>query len=132
MFFGVLGFSDGSLSRVPPWFFAGFAFVLGTIVASFLGVVGERVPRGETLGGRSHCVCGAPLGAWSNIPVLGWILSRGVAACCGAAIPRRYVLSEVGLGVVWAAGVVLVWWGWLLLALISGALLLAMNWVEVE
>jgi len=85
---------------MPSWFWGIFAFLLGGVIASFLGVVGERLPRHETLGGTSHCVCGEKLGA-GNVPIFGWLFLRGRASCCGAKIPARYVLTEAGLALVW-------------------------------
>lgn len=91
-----------TLSLAPWWFRAAVAFCFGAIFASFICVVGERVPRHETLGGRSHCVCGADLG-FTNIPILGWLLIRGKARCCGAKVPIRYFLIELALALAWAA-----------------------------
>jgi leader peptidase (prepilin peptidase)/N-methyltransferase len=78
------------------------AGVLGGSLASFAAVVLDRVPRGETLGGRSHCVCGQPIGAVDNVPVVSYLARGGRARCCGARIPTWYVVVEllgVGLGV---------------------------------
>lgn len=77
------------------WLCAVMTGVVWACLASFAGVVAERVPRGESINGRSHCVCGRQLDALQNIPVLGWCVSRGRASCCGAVIPRRYVVSEM-------------------------------------
>ena len=93
------------MSLMPLWFWAAVAFFMGGAIASFLGVVGERVPRHETLGGRSHCVCGKELGASANLPVIGWVLCGGKAHCCSSRIPVRYVLAEASLAVGWALAV---------------------------
>jgi leader peptidase (prepilin peptidase) / N-methyltransferase len=71
------------------------AGVLGACVASFLAVVIERVPKGESIGGRSHCVCGAAIAARDNVPILGWLLRGGRARCCGARIPAWYPVFEL-------------------------------------
>lgn len=76
---------------VLPVVSAGF---YGAALASFACVVAERVPSGISIGGRSHCVCGRQLRAAENVPVLSWLVLRGRARCCGAAIPARYVLAE--------------------------------------
>lgn len=73
-------------------------FALAAALASFACVVGERVPAGHPVTGRSHCVCGRQLTARENIPVAGWVRARGVARCCGSRIPTRYVLAETGAG----------------------------------
>ena len=69
--------------------------LLGASIASFLAVVVDRVPRGESLGGRSHCACGEAIRAVDNVPVFGYLTHRGRARCCGARIPRWYLVAEV-------------------------------------
>jgi leader peptidase (prepilin peptidase) / N-methyltransferase len=81
---------------------------VGASIGSFLGVVIERVPRGESLGGRSHCVCGAPIRALDNVPVISYLVRRGRARCCGASIPAWYLAIEAGGAVVALAGYLLV------------------------
>lgn len=81
-------------TALPPLALAVVLGLLGAILASFLCVVAERVPAHETLGGRSHCVCGRQLSGLENIPVLSWLVLRGRARCCGARIPAYYVLAE--------------------------------------
>jgi leader peptidase (prepilin peptidase)/N-methyltransferase len=77
-------------------------FLIGAATGSFLCVVIERVPAGESIMGRSHCVCGRQLKGFENIPVMSWLVLRGKARCCGAKIPSRYILVEVGSGLVFA------------------------------
>jgi len=69
--------------------------VLGACLGSFVAVAAERLPRGESLGGRSHCVCGAPIEARDNVPILGYLVRGGRARCCGARIPWWYVAVEI-------------------------------------
>jgi leader peptidase (prepilin peptidase)/N-methyltransferase len=80
-------------------------FPAGLIFGSFVTVVGHRVPRGESVvGGRSRCPgCGAQIAAYDNVPVLSWLLLRGRARCCGAPISPRYPLTELTLGLLFAA-----------------------------
>jgi leader peptidase (prepilin peptidase)/N-methyltransferase len=72
------------------------AVFLGGALGSFAGVLLDRVPRGEPITGRSHCVCGAPVAPWDNVPVLSYLLRRGKARCCGATIPSWYLWVEIG------------------------------------
>jgi len=90
---------------------AAIAFLGGLIAGSFVTVVAHRVPRGESIvGPRSRCpACGAQIAAYDNVPVLSWTLLRGRARCCGAAISSRYPLTELGLGVLYAATVLVLW-----------------------
>jgi leader peptidase (prepilin peptidase)/N-methyltransferase len=107
------------------------AAVIGLVIGSFLNVVVWRVPRGESVvSPPSACpACGTPIGARDNVPVLGWLLLRGRARCCGASISARYPLVEGFTGLAFAA---VAWWlgpswalpAWLYLAAISIALTL--------
>jgi leader peptidase (prepilin peptidase) / N-methyltransferase len=86
--------------------------LFGLLIGSFLTVVAYRVPRGESVVvGRSRCpVCGAQIAAYDNVPVVSWLLLRGRARCCGAAISARYPLTELATACLYGA-TVLVFWG---------------------
>jgi hypothetical protein len=48
-------------------------------VESFLRVVLDRVPKGESIGGRSHCVCGARIPIWCFwLEVTGAVVALGI------------------------------------------------------
>ncbi|MFM8734105.1 MAG: prepilin peptidase [Pirellulales bacterium] len=75
------------------------AFVCGAILGSFINVVAHRVPRGESVSGRSCCPhCRAGIRPRDNIPVLGWLLLGGRCRDCAAAISARYPLVEAACG----------------------------------
>lgn len=80
------------------------AFVLGTIIGSFVTVVAHRVPLGESVvTGRSRCPsCGAMVRARDNIPIVSWLVLRGRCRDCGQPIPARYPLTELAVGLLWA------------------------------
>ncbi len=88
-----------------------FAFLGGLLVGSFTTVVAYRVPRGESIvGPRSRCpACGTQIAAYDNVPVFSWLLLRGRARCCGAAISARYPLTEATLGTLYGATVLILW-----------------------
>jgi leader peptidase (prepilin peptidase)/N-methyltransferase len=90
---------------------AAIAFLGGLMAGSFVTVVAHRVPRGESIvGPRSRCpACGAQIAAYDNIPVFSWALLRGRARCCGVAISARYPLTELCLGALYAATVLVLW-----------------------
>ncbi len=71
-------------------------------------VVAHRVPLGQSVvGGRSLCPgCGTRIAAYDNVPVASWLLLRGRARCCKEQISARYPLTELGLGLLWAAAVI--------------------------
>jgi len=115
---------------------AAIAFLGGLIVGSFVTVVAHRVPRGESIvGPRSRCpACGAQIAAYDNVPVLSWAMLRGRARCCGAAISARYPLTELGLGTLYAATVIVLWadGGEIALGLVLVTTLVAITLTDLE
>ncbi len=83
------------------------AFLGGLAAGSFATAVAHRVPRGVSIAfARSQCpACGAQIAAHDNVPVLSWLLLRGRARCCGAPISPRYPLTELAVGLLFAATV---------------------------
>lgn len=71
--------------------------LLAPAIGSFLGVLADRLPRGEdVLVQRSACrSCGARLGGRDLIPVLSFALSRGCCRHCGAALPAWLLYVEI-------------------------------------
>lgn len=86
-----------------------YGLLLGSGFASFILVVSERVPAGESINGRSHCVCGRQLKVRENVPIAGWLAVGGRARCCGAKLPARYLAWEIVSGVFGAVVVALLW-----------------------
>ena len=84
------------------------AFILGSIVGSFLNVCIYRLPRGESIvTPRSHCPgCGKLIRAWDNIPILSFLILRGRCRDCGQPIAWRYPLVEGLTGLLFALTVV--------------------------
>jgi leader peptidase (prepilin peptidase)/N-methyltransferase len=84
-------------SELARWFVWLVAFGWGAAWGSFFNVAIYRWPRGmSVVRPASHCPsCGAPIRAWANVPILGWLALRGKASCCGAPISPRYVLVEL-------------------------------------
>lgn len=83
------------------------AFVAGLIAGSFVTALAYRVPRGLSIvGPRSQCpACDAQIAAYDNVPVLSWALLGGRARCCGTSISWRYPLTELTVGVLFVATV---------------------------
>lgn len=82
-------------------------FLLGLLAGSFATAVAHRVPRGLSIAGpRSQCpACGATIAAYDNVPVLSWLLLHARARCCGARISFRYPLTELAVGLLFVATV---------------------------
>lgn len=85
--------------------FVAAAFVVGSLVGSFVNVVGYRMPLGRSVvSGRSACpACGRPVRARDNVPVLGWLMLRGRCRDCGSRISAAYAVVEAGCGLALAA-----------------------------
>lgn len=83
------------------------AFLAGLATGSFATAVAHRVPRGIGIAfARSQCpACGAQIAARDNVPVVSWLILRGRARCCGARISARYPLTELSVGLLFAATV---------------------------
>ena len=83
------------------------AFLGGLAAGSFATAVAHRVPRGLSVAfARSECpACGAQIAAHDNVPVFSWLRLRGRARCCGARISPRYPLTELAVGLLFAATV---------------------------
>ncbi len=74
-------------------------FWVGSSVGSFLNVVAWRMPRGESVNGRSHCPrCMTTLSMRDNFPVFGWIALRGRCRTCKLPISPRYPIVEACVG----------------------------------
>jgi leader peptidase (prepilin peptidase) / N-methyltransferase len=83
------------------------AFLGGLAVGSFATAVAHRLPRGMSVAfARSECpACGARIAAYDNVPVFSWVLLRGKARCCGSRISPRYPLTELTVGALFVATV---------------------------
>ena len=83
---------------------AGIA-LLGAILASFVGVLVERVNTGSSWTvDRSRCdSCATTLTARDLVPVFSWLLARGVCRVCGSRISVRHVVVEVVTALVFFA-----------------------------
>jgi leader peptidase (prepilin peptidase)/N-methyltransferase len=112
------------------------AFFGGLIVGSFVTVVAHRVPQGESIvAPRSRCPeCGVQIAAYDNVPVFSWLLLKGRARCCGATISARYPLTELALGLLYAASVLVLWDdpGEIALGLVFVTALLAVTLTDLE
>jgi len=86
-------------------------FLAGLAVGSFATAVAHRVPRGMPFAAeRSQCpACGVQIAARDNVPVVSWLLLRGRARCCGERISPRYPLTELAVGILFAATALVYW-----------------------
>jgi prepilin signal peptidase PulO-like enzyme (type II secretory pathway) len=77
-----------------------FFFCLGAIVASFVGVVVERLNTGSSwISGRSRCdSCTAYLRARDLVPLLSWLTALGRCRSCSSRVSWYSTASEAVLG----------------------------------
>ncbi|MCE5196475.1 MAG: prepilin peptidase [Negativicutes bacterium] len=76
--------------------FLPFYIVLAACIGSFLNMLVWRLPRHESLMGRSHCCdCGHLLAPLDLIPVFSWLFLKGRCRYCRQPIAARYFWLEV-------------------------------------
>lgn len=81
------------------------AFLLGTIIGSFLSVLIFRVKKGKKgiLTGRSVCpYCKNQLKLRYMVPLFSWLFLRGKCGYCGKRISSHYFLLELMTGLLFA------------------------------
>lgn len=76
-----------------------FFAIEGLVIGSFLNVVIDRVPWGQSLGGRSSCDhCHRQLTLRELVPVFAYIFQRGKSTCCNTKLKIQYPLVEAMTG----------------------------------
>ncbi len=82
--------------NLPPLFFYLLILLFGLIFGSFNTVLVARIPKNESLGGRSKCMlCGVQIQNSDNIPLFGYIRLRGKCRNCQQRFSPRYLLLEL-------------------------------------
>ena len=78
-----------------------YFFLVGSILASFLGLVIDRFPEQSIISPASHCdSCQTRLHPLDLIPILSQFFNRFRCRYCKAPYPVWYALFELGLGVI--------------------------------
>jgi leader peptidase (prepilin peptidase)/N-methyltransferase len=109
-------------------------FVFGSIIGSFFNVLIWRIPRGESIVfPASYCpVCKKPIKMIYNLPLLGYLITRGKCSHCKSKISLIYPVIELATAIlavftgrhlingltvfsIWVLLPALVKWFWLLL-----------------
>ena len=89
-----------------------YFFLVGSILASFLGLVIDRFPEQSIIQPASHCdSCQTRLRPLDLIPILSQVLNRFRCRYCRVSYPVWYALFELGLGLLFLS------WSWELLSL---------------
>ena len=78
-----------------------YFFLVGSILASFLGLVIDRFPEQSIIQPASHCdSCQTRLRPLDLIPIISQVLNRFRCRYCKASYPVWYTLLELGLGLI--------------------------------
>ena len=119
------------------WIFAAFAGLFGLLFGSVLNVCIARMPEDRSVAwpGSACPKCGTAIKPYDNVPVLAWFWLGGKCRACKAPISSLYPAVEALFGVLAvllfrrlvpdladldaAHLVALVWYGWLLFALVG-------------
>ena len=89
-----------------------YFFLVGSILASFLGLVIDRFPEQSIIQPASHCdSCQTRLRPLDLIPIISQVIGRFRCRYCKVRYPAWYALFELGLGLLFLA------WSWGLLFL---------------
>lgn len=81
-----------------------YFFLVGSIVASFLGLVVDRFPEQSIISPSSHCnACGQKLAPRDLVPVLSQLINRLRCRFCQSKIPIRYLILELVGGLLFLA-----------------------------
>ena len=84
-----------------------YFFLVGSILASFLGLVIDRFPEQSIIRPASHCdSCQTRLRPLDLIPILSQVVNRFRCRYCKVRYPVWYALFELGLGLLFLA------WAW--------------------
>lgn len=98
-------FDGNTWARVPFHFWSVVFFVFGSMVGSFLNVCIHRMPLGlSVVSPPSHCPhCKYSIPWYLNMPLVTWLVLRGLCKNCSAPISVRYFLVELLTGVMFLA-----------------------------
>ena len=80
-------------------------FVIGASVGSFLNVVADRLPQGQSLvSPPSHCPsCKNPLARYDMVPLFSYLVLKGRCRFCKTSIPFRLFIVEILTGLLFLA-----------------------------
>lgn len=110
-------------------------FLFGAVIGSFLNVCIYRLPRNlSIISPSSRCPsCHSPIRHYDNIPIISYIILKGLCRDCGSTIPIRYPFVELlnaimYIFIIWRFGL-----GWhipFMFAFISG--LIVITFIDLD
>lgn len=105
---------DWQLLTTPNPLSLTIVFLFGSLIGSFLNVVIYRLPLDRSIvrPGSACVLCGTPLKAWQNVPILSYFVLGGRCHVCGAAYSARYALIELFVAAAATFLYPFFGWGW--------------------
>jgi len=74
-------------------------FIFGASIGSFLNVLIDRLPKDESINGRSHCdYCKKKIAWFDMFPVLSFFILGGRTRCCHKKLSWQYPIVEIITG----------------------------------
>lgn len=111
-------------------------FIIGACFGSFIGVIADRLPRGENIFlGHSHCdSCKRRIKPYDLIPIVSYLLLRGRCRYCHKKIPLRVLLTEIASGTFFVLLFVTAFINWIVYALLCAVFLivLAITFIDMD
>ena len=76
-------------------------FIFGASIGSFLNVLIDRLPRDQSINGRSHCdFCGKKIAWYDLFPIISFFTLKGKTRCCHKKLSFQYPAIELITGLV--------------------------------
>ena len=108
---------------------------MGLLIGSFLTVVTDRVPKGESIvAPGSRCgACGLRLGPLDLVPVFSWLLLGGKCRRCRTSIGIEPLVLELSTAALFVAMALKFdeWWATAAFCVLSAGLL-ALSWIDLR
>ena len=77
-----------------------FIFLIGSSIGSFLNVLIDRLPKNESINGRSHCdYCKKKIAWYDLFPIISFFILGGKTRCCKKKMSWQYPLIETITGI---------------------------------
>lgn len=115
--------------------YAVLAFILGSVIGSFLNVVILRTPLHQSIITEpSHCFsCGHRLAWYDMFPIFSWLFLRGKCRYCGEKISPRYMIVEAVTAAMYCLSYLVLGFKWeLAFAAVLFAILIVLSVIDID
>ncbi|MDE7361701.1 MAG: prepilin peptidase [Oscillospiraceae bacterium] len=115
--------------------YAVFAFLIGSVIGSFLNVVILRTPLKQSIITEpSHCFsCGHKLAWYDMFPIFSWLFLRGKCRYCKERISPRYMIIEAVTAVCYCLAYLIFGFKWeLAFSAVLFAVLIVLSGIDID